>query len=76
MRNPGKPGSGFTGAVLSLAGDHSTVVNAADSLCNDQCECRAAALDRLADFHLQQGLHCAAEWLAWRAEALREAAGQ
>ncbi len=35
---------------------------------------RAAMLDRLADAELQQGHIAAAEVLAWRAAALREAA--
>lgn len=35
---------------------------------------RAAMLDRLADAELQHGHHAAAERLAWRASALREAA--
>jgi hypothetical protein len=35
-----------------------------------------AALDRQADVLLQQGMHRQAERLSWRAEALREVAGE
>lgn len=71
MRNPGKPGYGFTGADVSLGGDNISLLNQAGSRCNDQVVRRAATLDREADHLLHLGHHLAAEQLAWRAESLR-----
>lgn len=71
MNNPRTPGTGITGASVSLASDDNSLLHEPGSHCNEQVVRRAATLDRIADFELAFGRHRAAERLAWRAEAMR-----
>ncbi len=72
MENPRTPGTGISGAWISLGGDRSkSYVAVAGTHFNDDRKRHAAILDREADALLQHGHHQEAERLAWRAEALR-----
>ena len=72
MKSPRAPGAGIARArTSSLGGEQFELIANVGSLCNDRIACRAAALDRVADFELSLGHRLAAERLAWRAAEMR-----
>jgi hypothetical protein len=74
MRNPRTPGSGITGAWITLGSDSSKPsVTPAGSNFNDGRTRNAATLDREADALLFLGRHAAAEHLAHKAQSMRQA---